>query len=266
MTEALRGAIVAAMKEVPYETVLAIARRLSATPTLHDGVSNTIACIPASPHARHIIGSLIAAWKMEMGEHSARLLAAVLETNAHTHAAISDSLRVESVWSGPSDIPILDRKSMQAMFDVINGARKELLLASYVIHDIESTVERLRAASDRGVRIIMIVEMDKQHGGTLDYSGIAKAGLPVIPHLELFYWPLERRHIVDGKSGILHAKCIVADRRDALVSSANLTEHAFHRNIELGVRITGGTVPESIVRQFEELIRTHVLISVEREE
>jgi phosphatidylserine/phosphatidylglycerophosphate/cardiolipin synthase-like enzyme len=205
-----------------------------------------------------VLATLLADWRKEMGDASRASLIAVLETTACMRRSLHDHLRVESVWSGPSEVPMLDRKSMQAMFDVIDAAQQELLLSSYVVHDIASTVARLRAASDRGVRITMVVEADKQHGGTLDYSGLAAAGLHEIQRLALYYWPLDKRHTVDGKYGLLHAKCIVADRRDALVGSANLTEHAFHRNIELGVRVTGGTVPESIVRQFEELIRQGV--------
>jgi phosphatidylserine/phosphatidylglycerophosphate/cardiolipin synthase-like enzyme len=37
----------------------------------------------------------------------------------------------------------------------------------------------------------------------------------------------------------MHAKVLVADARDALVSSANLTRHGFERNVELGLRVTG---------------------------
>jgi phosphatidylserine/phosphatidylglycerophosphate/cardiolipin synthase-like enzyme len=37
----------------------------------------------------------------------------------------------------------------------------------------------------------------------------------------------------------MHAKVLVADARDALVTSANLTYHGFVGNVEMGVRIIG---------------------------
>ena len=52
---------------------------------------------------------------------------------------------------------------------------------------------------------------------------------------ELLTWevPEAEKHLK------LHAKVLVADRRDALVTSANLTMHALDRNMEMGVRVTG---------------------------
>ncbi|MBN2033991.1 MAG: hypothetical protein JW836_11995 [Deltaproteobacteria bacterium] len=51
---------------------------------------------------------------------------------------------------------------------------------------------------------------------------------------------------------ILHAKCVVADRRTALVSSANFTEAAQTSNIEAGVLITY----EPFVRRISEYFET----------
>ena len=61
-----------------------------------------------------------------------------------------------------------------------------------------------------------------------------------------------------GKPGKLHAKCAVVD--DAvLVSSANLTDDAFNRNIEIGVLIHGSVLAEQLKRHFEMLIEAGVL-------
>jgi phosphatidylserine/phosphatidylglycerophosphate/cardiolipin synthase-like enzyme len=50
----------------------------------------------------------------------------------------------------------------------------------------------------------------------------------------------------------LHAKVLVADRRDALITSANLTSYALGRNMEMGVRIVG--LPAfDIARHFDLL-------------
>jgi phosphatidylserine/phosphatidylglycerophosphate/cardiolipin synthase-like enzyme len=167
-------------------------------------------------------------------------------------------------WSGPDDVPLLDRKSLQAMYSVIDAAKEELLLTSFVVYNAGKLVEHLRLASGRGVRITMLVEADKAHGGKLDYSGATAAGLSEIPGLSLYIWPLEKRKKgQDGQTGVLHAKCVVADRRDALVTSANLTDSAFHRNIELGVRITGGDVPREITGQFDKLIQGGTLIALD---
>lgn len=57
----------------------------------------------------------------------------------------------------------------------------------------------------------------------------------------------------------LHAKVIVADGRDALVTSANLTYHGYEANIEIGVRVSGE--PARLVeKHFRELIRAEELV------
>ncbi|GAC1449363.1 MAG: hypothetical protein NVSMB9_33160 [Isosphaeraceae bacterium] len=71
----------------------------------------------------------------------------------------------------------------------------------------------------------------------------------------LYFWPkVHRERDPNGKVGILHVKCVVADGRWLFLSSANLTEYAFSINMELGVLITGGEHPRIVERQFEQLI------------
>ena len=52
----------------------------------------------------------------------------------------------------------------------------------------------------------------------------------------------------DGPEGVLHAKAIVADDQAALVTSANLTEAAFDRNIEVGILTRDQLLAASLVQ------------------
>jgi len=54
----------------------------------------------------------------------------------------------------------------------------------------------------------------------------------------------------------MHAKAAVADSRVAFLTSANLTEAALERNMELGVLIRGGTLPASIDRLIDALLES----------
>jgi phosphatidylserine/phosphatidylglycerophosphate/cardiolipin synthase-like enzyme len=69
---------------------------------------------------------------------------------------------------------------------------------------------------------------------------------------DLFYDP---RSVADGEihRASLHAKCVVVDGARALIGSANLTEAAQQRNIEIGVVVSGKTA-EAIERHFDALI------------
>jgi cardiolipin synthase len=56
--------------------------------------------------------------------------------------------------------------------------------------------------------------------------------------------PLENRELNQfGKPGKLHAKAAIVDDQ-ALLSSANLTDDAFLRNLGLGALFTGGDMPK----------------------
>jgi phosphatidylserine/phosphatidylglycerophosphate/cardiolipin synthase-like enzyme len=54
----------------------------------------------------------------------------------------------------------------------------------------------------------------------------------------------------------MHAKAAVADSRIAFLTSANLTEAALERNMELGVLIRGGTLPGLIDRLIDGLVES----------
>ena len=56
------------------------------------------------------------------------------------------------------------------------------------------------------------------------------------------------------RAASLHAKCVIADRSSALITSANLTSAGINDNIELGVLIEAGPLPARLHRHLELLI------------
>ena len=57
-----------------------------------------------------------------------------------------------------------------------------------------------------------------------------------------------------GPRGVLHAKALVVDDEAAFVTSANLTEAAFDRNLELGVLSRDRALASGLARHFRVLI------------
>jgi cardiolipin synthase A/B len=55
---------------------------------------------------------------------------------------------------------------------------------------------------------------------------------------------------------VMHVKAAVADSRVAFLTSANLTEAAPERNMELGVFIRGGRLPAAIDRLIDALVES----------
>ena len=63
-------------------------------------------------------------------------------------------------------------------------------------------------------------------------------------------WSLEPH----APGGILHAKAVIADDEAAFVTSANFTEAAFDRNIEVGILTRDHALAASLARHFGTLI------------
>ena len=61
------------------------------------------------------------------------------------------------------------------------------------------------------------------------------------------------------KKACLHAKCIVVDRKDLFVSSANFTEAAQERNVEVGLLIHSTILAERVQMHFEALLDAKML-------
>ena len=59
--------------------------------------------------------------------------------------------------------------------------------------------------------------------------------------------------------GVLHAKAVVADGEAVFMTSANLTDAAFDRNIELGILIRDRALAASVTSHFRGLIDREVL-------
>ncbi|MCY2987319.1 MAG: phospholipase D-like domain-containing protein [Planctomycetota bacterium] len=57
-----------------------------------------------------------------------------------------------------------------------------------------------------------------------------------------------------SKRSCLHAKCVAVDREHAFVSSANFTEAAQERNIEVGLLLHCTRVAEQLTHHFDGLL------------
>lgn len=75
------------------------------------------------------------------------------------------------------------------------------------------------------------------------------------PHV--FYDP--RALDPEGPGGVLHAKAVVADDEAVFLTSANLTQAAFERNIELGVLIRDRALALTVAGYFRSLIDRDLL-------
>jgi phosphatidylserine/phosphatidylglycerophosphate/cardiolipin synthase-like enzyme len=163
--------------------------------------------------------------------------------------------RVELVWSGPAKPGTALRRTEQALTELVQSARSELWIVSYVAYSVSGLRDALADALRRGVRVRLLLESRESGGGRITHDGIA-ALRPVVDLGAVVYeWPLDRRPTSGrGSPGSLHAKFALADTTMLFVTSANLTEAAFETNLELGVMIRGGAQPRRLAETVGWLV------------
>ena len=144
---------------------------------------------------------------------------------------------------------------------MIGRAESSLWISTYAFFDGKKAFERLASRMDAvpELEVTLLLNVDrKSHHGSAE-EAIHKAGLS----LWKYGWPGERRPRVyyfpealeEDRSAraVLHAKAIVRDASEVLVTSANFTEAALDRNIELGVLLHDAPLAQHVVRHYQRL-------------
>jgi len=199
-------------------------------------------------------------WRQEASDVDAQVVGVALQTATLSEQAHRDSQSVELVWTGPDTGDIPFHRTEQAILQVLDSAQERITLVSFAVYRIPNVAIALVKAAQRGVKLTVIVETPDKLGGENEYSTLRALGSGVEACSSVYYWPREKRKLSEtNKPGILHVKCAVADGEWLFLSSANLTQQAFTINMELGMLVRGGTMPERVEKQFERLIQSGTL-------
>jgi phosphatidylserine/phosphatidylglycerophosphate/cardiolipin synthase-like enzyme len=175
---------------------------------------------------------------------------------------------LELVWSGPLSPAPQTRDTAVVLAEMFAASTKRVLLAGYVFTHGGSILRPLHVALERGVSVRFFMDIPGQASTVADIPGYAKGQVeeflgrnwPFGPPFPTFFYdprtasPLER--------AILHAKCAVVDGRRALVTSANFTNAAQTRNIEVGVLIDDEIFATRLEGQFNALVTQGALVEV----
>jgi phosphatidylserine/phosphatidylglycerophosphate/cardiolipin synthase-like enzyme len=215
------------------------------------------------PEFRDAAADFLDYWQLRANGVAPHTVAAVVVTAAKAEQNHRQEETVEIVWTGPETSDTRFRHTEQAILEVLTSATKRLTVVSYAVYRIPRIREALVAAANRGVSIRLIVETPNRIEGQSEYDCLLALGNNVASVASVYYWPQENRaKDENGKIGILHVKCAVADGHRLFLSSANFTDYAFTINMELGLLVTGGKRPAEIERHFEKLIQAGQLLRV----
>ncbi len=231
----------------------------------HDwvGVKTKIAQSISHPEYRTRLIHFLDLWQERAAEVSAQAAAIALMTAARIEEERGKNQSLELVWTGPEVGVIPLRRTEQAMLQLLDAALHRILIVSYAVYNIPRICDALLRAADRGVSITIIIETPDRIEGQHAYSTLKALGESIASRCHVYLWPPEnRKPDANGRLGILHVKCAVADGRRLFLSSANLTEYAFTLNMELGLLLSGSALPEQVEAHFDQMIQTSVFTRV----
>jgi phosphatidylserine/phosphatidylglycerophosphate/cardiolipin synthase-like enzyme len=174
-------------------------------------------------------------------------LADALSCAARAVKTVTSYEKVELLWTGPDSDEL--RRNLQGLLEVIRSARESLWVVSYAVGgDIDDVLVAMqeRAVSGVDVQLLLDHRLD-------NFEHTRSRVVRDAPDCELLIWPDELREIRPRQFANLHAKCAIADGRQAFVSSANLTGWAMEKNLEVGYLVTGGSTPRELMGHFEDL-------------
>ncbi|WP_157703059.1 DISARM system phospholipase D-like protein DrmC [Alkalispirochaeta alkalica] len=172
------------------------------------------------------------------------------------------------VWSGPS-VPGLHARDTRQVFDEILGAAKQSLwISTYAFFDGPKAFEVLSRRMDAQPQLntTILLNISRKKGDASPPWEVVsrfserfwKYDWPGSVRPRIFYDP--RSLDESGPGAVFHAKAVVADDEAVLVTSANLTEAAFDRNIELGLHLCDRALAKSITAHFRTLIEKELLL------
>ena len=187
-----------------------------------------------------------------------------LQAGAEIYRRSQNEQHVELLWSGPTpENQIPARRIDQALYDLIANAQREILLITFAAAKIDRLSSGLLKAIGRGVRVRLILEFEQSSEGQLSYDALKAFPSDLTDAAEVYHWPVEKRERDQaGRPGKLHAKVAVIDDM-ALITSANLTDDAFSRNLEIGVMLSSDKLRGPLMAHLSALIRTGRLVELQ---
>jgi cardiolipin synthase len=181
--------------------------------------------------------------------------------------ALARTRKPDLVWSGP-EVPGLHARDTRRVYEELLGSAERSILAStYAFFEGPKAFEVLarRMEATPALRVTLLLNIQRKRGDTTTSEQLVrrfadhfwKTDWPGSARPSVFYDP--RALESEGPGGVLHAKAVVADDEAVFITSANLTEAAMDRNIELGILVRDHAFALAVGGYFRSLIDRDLL-------
>lgn len=183
--------------------------------------------------------------------------------------ARADVPRPDLVWTGPKVAGLHARDTREVFDEMLGSARRSIWASTYAYFDgkraFEILASRMDAVPELEVTLLLNIRRDERFPDSRHHAVQRAADF-----LWNRDWPGGRRPRVfydpraldpdPSERSVLHAKAIVQDETSVLITSANFTEAALDRNIELGVYLEDARFARQVVCHYQRLVEESRLL------
>jgi phosphatidylserine/phosphatidylglycerophosphate/cardiolipin synthase-like enzyme len=243
--------------EIHPDTAQGIASSISRLESVND--CGKVGSCGLSGKTLDMLHQVLDTWK-KSGKESPEEVAAAIRSASTVATTVGSRQSLELVWSGPDTTMVPIRRTEQVLIEVIAKARNTFFMVCFVAYEVPSVIKAMRDAVTRGVKIKVLLETVEGKGGKISIDSVAMMQAAV-PEADVYVWTPDGKMDVSGRfSGAVHAKCVVADDNVAFVTSANITKAALNTNMELGVLVKGGELPNQLAHHLRALVTIGAIV------
>lgn len=176
---------------------------------------------------------------------------------------------VDLVATGPDDLAEPPRPTSVVVGDLFREAKKSVIVAGYAVRQGQKVFRDLadRMAESPMLHVRLYLDIQRTNGDASVPGDILRRFAqrfkstqwpPERPMPEVYYDP--RGLVLDrSRAASLHAKCVIVDAERVFISSANFTEAAQERNIEIGVVLTSPALANTLAEFFGRMVHARIL-------
>jgi phosphatidylserine/phosphatidylglycerophosphate/cardiolipin synthase-like enzyme len=175
---------------------------------------------------------------------------------------------IDLVWTGPESPGIVNRDTAVVVREMFRSAKASVLVAGYAVYQGHVVFKELAERMDQSpeLQVQMYLDIQRPHQDQSSATELIRAFAERFVRNEwpgrrlpkLYYDP-RSLEADQAKRTSLHAKCVVVDKEVAFVSSANFTEAAQRRNLEVGVLLRSKSFGQKLTNHFESLAALSIL-------
>jgi phosphatidylserine/phosphatidylglycerophosphate/cardiolipin synthase-like enzyme len=169
---------------------------------------------------------------------------------------------VQLVTTAPSGDSAVHRDTAVVVQDLFRRAKHSVLISTYGIYGGREIFRELaqRMIDEPKLSVRLFVDLGQ------------KAAPEFLQFFREHHWPEQSRRpeiyapkrppASASESSVLHAKCVLIDSEEILLTSANFTDAAHYRNVEAGVVVRSRSVAEQVAQFFNGLIRSGFCVRI----